>query len=139
MKKAFTIGDVKCNCNKAINAEVFKHLDEKSYKRLSDNEGNIVGAEEFKFFKCSKCSQEKKDNEIRRMDCCHDYCVGCIKTMMKKSEVNLTCTHIDSIKRKICNQPFNTCILINVDKEVFNIYNENLARRFAMNHYNSVL
>lgn len=87
-----------------------------------------LGREEKKIamFKCTHCGKHKTLENIRKMNCSHDYCTQCIKEIMKNAWRELRCEYVDTSTGNKCTKPLCSEVLIDVDKELFESYRKML-------------
>ena len=144
MDKASIIRDVKCICGKTISDELMIAVNCKGHDKLQSissmypiNKNNnkpisplftmYQNPERNMIAECIKCRQSKSKEFIRKMDCDHNYCIECLINMMRQS--------LATTKTKLicgCGESLNPYILQDINKGLYEKYNDMLAERFAL-------
>jgi late competence protein required for DNA uptake (superfamily II DNA/RNA helicase) len=78
--------------------------------------------EEQKEFKCAHCHKGMILGNIKRMDCGHDYCEECIRTMMQNANTRLMCEYKNPTTSKVCGEALNNDTLRRIDNKIFEEY-----------------
>ena len=112
---------VKCECNDSIKDEIMMNVDEercmnlKRWKNFPETSPSYKKQASLKKYKCKKDHFVASMDMLRRLDCEHDYCEGCLIKMMEtyKKGPQIKC---------VCGEIIPKEVLEGVDKKAYDKY-----------------
>lgn len=116
LDNAEKLASVRCVCGSRINDQILISLNVKKWETLKQDESGVMFIDNSPVkFECFNCMAGKSLDEIRKLECNHDYCEDCLKKMMSsyKGGPELRCKCLKNIEMEV---------LQGIDKDLYNTY-----------------